>query len=167
MALDYDDLKTSLILAYKQQYRRLHSDLGFVKDLFSQFLDSMPTMFIVIDGLDEILQIDRLQFLRTMTEFLQAKENVKLLISSRPEDDISKIILKDVKPIRVHDCNKFDIEAYVNSQASSIVSDARIAESGLAHEISTLMEAIAAKSEGDYLSLTRVSPAHFRPYRTR
>ena len=157
---DHHELEAPLILAYKQQSRRLHSDLGFVKDLFTQFLDLKPTTFIVIDGLDEILQIDRLQFLRTMTEILQTNSNVKVLISSRPEDDNSTIILKDARPIRVHDCNKFDIEAYFHSQASSMVSDARIAESGLAQEISTLMKAIAAKSEGNYTSLPRVSRAH-------
>lgn len=158
MALDHDDLKTSLILAYKQRYRRLYSDVGFVKDLFSQYLDSMPTTFIVVDGLDEILQIDRLQFLRTMTEIFQAKINVKVLTSSRPEDGISKAILKNAQPIWVHDCNRFDIEAYVKTQASCIVSDARTAESGLVQEISTLMGAIAAKSEGNYIILDSRSP---------
>lgn len=149
MALDNDGLKAPLILTYKQHYRRLLSDLGFVKDLFSHFLDSVSTAFIAIDGLDEITQIERLRLLRTLLEILQAKSNVKILISSRPEDDISNLISEETEPIRVHECNSHDIETYVNSRASSLVSDARLTERGLAQEISNQMKAIAARSEGN------------------
>lgn len=149
MALDHEKLQAPLILAHKQEYRRLNSDLVFIKDLFSRFLDLIPTMFIVIDGLDEILQLDRHQILRTMIEILQTKSNVKVLISSRPEDDISRVISKDAQPLRVHDRNNYDIDAYVNTRASSLVSDANIAESGMAQEISSLMKAIALKAKGE------------------
>lgn len=149
MALDNEHLQSPLVSAHKREYRRLNSDLNFVKEMFCQLLDLMPTVFIVIDGLDEILQSERLQLLRTMSELLQMKSNMKLLISSRPEDDISKIILKEAQPIRVHDCNKHDIQAYVNRRASSLVSDASFAEPDFAQEISNLMEPIAAKSEGN------------------
>lgn len=158
MALDKEGLQAPLILAYKQHYRRLKSDLGFVKDLFGHFLDSIPTVFIVIDGLDEILQAERLQLLRTILEILQAKSNVKVLISSRPEDDISNLISEEAKPIRVHDCNSHDIEGYVNSRASSLVSDARLVEPGLAQEISNQMKAIAARSEGNYIYIDPYIP---------
>lgn len=149
MALDNEQLQGPLIMAHKRDYRRLNSDLEFVKELFCQFLDSVTTVFIVIDGLDEILQIDRLHLLRTISEILQTKSNVKVLISSRPEDDISKMISEDAQRIRVHDCNRHDIETYVNSRASSLVSDAGLSGSGLAQEISNLMKAVAAKAEGN------------------
>lgn len=151
MALDNEELKGPLISAHKREYRRLNSDLDFVKEVFCQFLDSMPTVFIVIDGLDEILQRERLQLLQTITEILQMKSNTKLLISSRPEDDISRMITKEAQPIRVHDCNKHDIQAYVIRRASSLVLDASFAEPEIAQEISNLMEPIAAKSEGNQL----------------
>lgn len=149
MTLDHQKFQAPLILTHKQENRRLNSDLSFVKDLFSQLLDMIPIMFIVIDGLDEIPQVERLQLLRTILEILQAKTNVKVLISSRPEDDISRLISKETRPLRVHDCNARDIEAYVSSRASSLVSDASLSGSGLAQEISHLMKAIAAKSEGE------------------
>lgn len=151
MALDNEQLQGLLISAHKREYRRLNSDLDFVKEVFCQFLDLMPTVFIVIDGLDEILQRERLQFLRTISEILQMKSNAKLLISSRPEDDMSRMISKESQPLRVHDCNKHDIKAYVIRRASSLVSDASFAEPEIAQEISNLMEPIAAKSEGNQL----------------
>lgn len=151
MALDNEQLQGALISAYKREYRRLSSDLDFVKEIFCHFLDSMSTVFIVIDGLDEILQIERLQLLRTMSEILRTKSNTKLLISSRPEDDISKMILKEAQPIRVHDCNKRDIQAYVNRRASSLVSNANFVEPDLAQQISDSMKPIAAKSEGNQI----------------
>lgn len=162
MALDHDDLQATLILAYKQHYRRLQSDLGFVKDLFSHFLDSIPTVFIAIDGVDEMLQVERLQLLRTILEIFHAKSNVKVLISSRPEDDISNLILEESKPIRVQDCNSHDIEAYVNSRASSLVLDARLTELGVAQEISNQMKAIAARSKGKYIYIDPYCPRCFR-----
>lgn len=151
IALDHEKLQAPLILAYKQERRRLNSDLGFVKDLFGRFLDSIPTVFIVIDGLDEIMQLERRQILRTMLEILQMRTKVKVLISSRPEDDISTIISKEGQPLRVHDRNNHDIEAYVSNRAASLVTDARISESGLAQEISRLMKGITAKAQGDYI----------------
>lgn len=150
MALDNANLQSALILDHKREYRRINSDVDFVKDLFCQFLDSVPTMFIIIDGLDEIMKIERLQLLRTILEILEIKSNVKVLISSRPEDDISKIISKDAQPLRVHDYNHHDIESYVNSRASSLVSDASLVESGLSQEVSNLMKVVAAKAEGNY-----------------
>lgn len=151
MALDNEQLQSPLISAHRREYRRLNSDLDFVKEVFCQFLDSMSTVFIVIDGLDEILQRERLQLLQTISEILQMKSNTKLLISSRPEDDISRMISKEAQPIRVHDCNKHDIQAYVIRRASSLVSDANFAEPEITQEISNLMEPIAAKSEGNKL----------------
>lgn len=152
MALDNEQLQSPLVSAHKREYRRLNSDLEFVKDIFCQMLDLMPTVFIVIDRLDEILPTERLQIFRTMSGILQMKSNMKLLISSRPEDDISKMLSEEAQPIRVHDCNKHDIKAYVNRRAS-LVSDASFAEPEMAQEISNLMELIAAKSEGNHLSL--------------
>lgn len=166
MTLDNENLQAPLILAHKQEYRRLNSDLSFVKDLFGRFLDSIPTMFIVIDGLDEILQPERRQILRTTLDILQMRSGVKVLISSRPEDDISNIISKDVQPLRVHDCNHYDIEAYVRSRAASLVSNASIAESGLEQEISNLMKEIAAKAEGDYIHVY-LAPRSSRPHTPR
>lgn len=159
MALDYKKLQSPLILAHQEESRRFNSDLGFVKNLFNQFLDSVPTLFIVIDGLDEIFPSERLQMLRILMEVLGEKTNVKILISSRPEDDISRIISREAQPLRVHNCNNRDIEAYVDKRASSLVSDISLFDLSLAQEITSLMKAIAAKSEGDYLS-TEVFPHH-------
>ncbi|KAJ0114753.1 hypothetical protein J7T55_004494 [Diaporthe amygdali] len=150
IALDHKKLQSPLILAHQEDYRRLNSDLAFVQDLFSRFLDLMPTTFIVIDGLDEISQFERFQLLRIMFELLR-KNNVKVLVSSRPEDDISRMIPEEIRPLRVHDRNKHDIEAYVHSRASSLVSDSGYSESGLAQEIPSLMKAISVKAEGMFL----------------
>lgn len=164
MILDHEKLQPPLILAHKQEYRRLVSDLGYVKDLFGRFLDSVPIMFIVIDGLDEILQEERRQILRIVLEVLQVKTNVKVLISSRPKNDISNIISKESQPLRVHDCNNHDIEAYVNSRAASLVSDDSVSESGLVQEISKWMKGIGAKAEGNYTYMDSIPhPRVVRP----
>lgn len=161
MTLDDEKLQAPLISAHKQEYRRLNSDLGFVKDLFGLFLDSVPIMFIVIDGLDEIPQVERGQILRILLEILQMRTNVRVLISSRPEDDILNIVSKEAQTLRVHDCNHLDVKAYVRSRAASLVSDASIAESGLAPEISNLMEKIGAKAEGEYIYMDSTLPPLF------
>lgn len=164
MVLDNEQLQGPLIMAHKRDYRRLNSDLDFVKELFCQFLDSASTVFILIDGLDEILQIDRLQLLRTISEILRSKSNVKILVSSRPEDDILRMISEDAQRIRVHDCNRHDIETYVDSRASSLVSNAGLSESGLAQEISSLMKAVAAKAEGNTIFINPLSPPPHREH---
>ncbi|KAL1870875.1 hypothetical protein Daus18300_004964 [Diaporthe australafricana] len=148
MALDHKELQSPLILAHHGEFRRLSSDEDFLKDLFSQFLGSLSTTFIIIDGLDEISQSERLQILRLTIEIMQ-KSNVKILISSRPEDDISRMLPEEVRSLRVHDFNTHDIEIYVNNRASSLVSDVGDFELDLALKISDLMGKIAVKAEGN------------------
>lgn len=151
MALDHKTLQAPLISAHQEDYRRFNSDIGFIKDLFSQFVDSIPTLFIVIDGLDEITPVERFQLLRIILEILKEKGNVKILISSRPEDDIARTIAQEAQPLRVHSCNGLDIEAYVDRRASCLVSDISLFDPSLAQEISSLMKAVAAKAEGNYI----------------
>jgi len=151
MALDNKGLQAPLISAQQDNNRRFNSDLGFVKDIFGHFLDSLPTVYIIIDGLDEVMQVERRQLLGIMLELLREKSNVKILIASRPEADISGLLSKEAQTLRIHDCNADDVEAYVDGRVTSLVSGADIHDSGLEQEISELMKKISVKAHGKYV----------------
>lgn len=141
-------LQPILITAYDKNYRQLNSSVDFAKSLLRLILDGLPTTFILIDGLDEMLETERVLLLRVMLELVKDHNDLKVLFSSRPEDDISRFLARKVSPIRVHDGNKEDIEAYVDKRASAWLLDLPVSAS-VASEIRKLMGKVALHAEGN------------------
>ncbi|KAL2680381.1 hypothetical protein Neosp_007979 [[Neocosmospora] mangrovei] len=155
--LDNKRLQHLMISAYNNHYRQLSSSIDFMKTLLKQTLDCLSKPFIVIDGLDEMDDRERAVLLQTMLEVLNQNKELSILFSSRPEDDIARLLLaQQTLSIRVHDANHLDIEAYVDGRASSFISElSELSElstsSAQPQMIRKLMQKVAINSQGMFL----------------
>lgn len=78
--------------------------------------------YIIIDGLDEIDRRQRETILQHLVNLAKRSQNVKLLISARPEDDIKTILAANAEEIVIHEKNEASIRVYVNTRAPDIVA---------------------------------------------
>ncbi|KAL1901106.1 hypothetical protein Sste5346_002173 [Sporothrix stenoceras] len=75
---------------------------------------SVPS-YIVVDGIDEMEETERLQLLRQLCVIADACANLRIMVSSREEHDIAATAKKQkAKAICVNANNEHSIEAYVN-----------------------------------------------------
>lgn len=132
--------------AYENNYRKLTSSSEFVEDLLDTLLRESPTTYFVVDGVDEVADVERLFLLKSLMR-LQKSQNLKLLISSRAEYDIALLLGSQCERIKVHESNAKDIAEYVDHRTNSWLSGL---EAGLDYisEVRRLTKNIAPKSKG-------------------
>src|SRR5436190_9793640 len=87
--LDHPPLQPVVHEAYVSNYRHIMSSPEFTAELFADLVKDLGTIFVIIDGLDEIAEPERRLLLKVLTGRLKACEDLKLLVSSRGERDIA------------------------------------------------------------------------------
>lgn len=95
---------------------KLKSNLPYLEDLFIELVRDAEHTFIIIDGVDEVDQLQRVLLLKSLMRVKESCQNVKLLISSRLETDIARVLEKTAVAIRVDHKNAEDIETYVHHE---------------------------------------------------
>lgn len=153
LVLDHMHLQPILPSAHKPEMRQLKSSTRYAKELFKKLLIGLPTTYIVADGLDEVSESERALLLQLLLELTEEQDNLKLLIGSRAEDDISQRLGSQVQLIRVHENNGKDIAAYVDERAATWLKT-RWTEPRLAKKIRQLMKPIATYARGQSKLLT-------------
>ena len=115
-AADDDDDFQSLLVESKE--RELQGNIGHAAGLLKTFFKTTngPT-YIIIDGLDEMDECERQIFLQRLDELSKDGGNLRLLISSRAEDDISRALDKKIKSVRVDDRNYGSIQRYIDHRS--------------------------------------------------
>ncbi|KAJ5740685.1 hypothetical protein N7493_000557 [Penicillium malachiteum] len=100
------------------------------------------------DGLDEIQEAERIIILREILDISQIAPETKVWISSRMEDDISKIIRKTShKAIRVDDNNKGCIQSYVAVTSQKWLKESDF-DDDVRSEIMGILSLLPAKAKG-------------------
>lgn len=122
LAIDNKTLQPMVNQAYRDNSRELLNSKGFATNIIKQMIEMLPTTYFIVDGLDEIVEVERTLLLETMLKLHEKHGNLKLLISSRPERDTVMTLTPKVEPIRVEDRNGQDIQAYVKKRADSWLS---------------------------------------------
>ena len=144
------DLRPTLAYHYEHNHRKLLSSNEFIRDLIKDILTTLPTAFFIVDGLDEVVENERLSLLASLQGLQKTAPNLKLLISSRAEYDIGASLGSQCYKKIVHQSNKQDIVSYVRTR-----TEKWLAEMSLPPEIvSSIRESaknIASKSEGKSL----------------
>lgn len=137
------------MLAYHHEnnYRKLVGSHEFVRDLIRDILTNLPTTYFVVDGLDEIVEIERPILLSTLQTLQRDSPNLKLLISSRAEYDISASLGSQCHKISVHHYNSMDIAEYVMTRTETWLAGLCLAPE-LVSEIRNCTKEIAPKSKG-------------------
>ena len=146
-------LRPVLLDAYENNYRKLTSSSGFVEDLLENILKESPTTYFVVDGVDEVAEMERVLLLKSLMN-LQKFQNLKLLISSRAEYDITLYLGSQCGRLQVHESNSQDIAHYVDHRTNSWLSGLDI-DLELASELRRLTKKIGPNSEGE-LNVVRI-----------
>ncbi|KAH6888169.1 hypothetical protein B0T10DRAFT_515086 [Thelonectria olida] len=150
IVLDNKDLQPKLVSAYDKSFRKLTSSVEFAKDLLKDLLVGSSTTYIVLDGLDEMRDSERVILVQALLDLQDQRKSLKLLIASRAEHDISRLLSGKVEPIRVHEANHYDIQTYVDRRALTLISDLGL-DLEVGNEMSQLMKPVATNARGMFL----------------
>lgn len=110
----------------------------------------MGPTYIVVDGVDEIDEHERRDLLCTLLELYKDCENLKLLISSRREDDISRILRAEAQSVHIDRKNAGEIQTYLTQRCDTWLSEHDF-DLETASEIKRLLRPISFKAEGNFL----------------
>ncbi|KAK9780358.1 hypothetical protein SCAR479_02995 [Seiridium cardinale] len=147
-ANDDDDFKSVLV---ESKEREIQANTGHVSELLATFLRTAkgPT-YIIIDGLDEMEECERQILLQRLEGLCKESEGLRLLISSRAEDDICRALAEKGKNIRVQDRNFGSIQNYINHRFEDWVARGQF-ESNTKTEIFGLLSPLSANARGMFL----------------
>ena len=146
-------LQPIVIHAYQSNSRQLSSSADFVQSLLYDLVKGVESVCIIIDGLDEIKEPERQALLFILLKLANDNANLKLLISSRDEADISRLLRTAAQRICIGNKNLSDIEAFVISKANEWLLRCqddleRESDSAKANEIREMFQPVATKAEG-------------------
>jgi len=129
----------------------LQTNSKVAKELLADVLKYAGDTFVVIDGLDEVDEFQRVQFLTSLMEILDASADpkLKICISSRAEDDIARILEPRAVTIRIDKENTSAIFTYVNSRYEQWMGNSDFLDEG-ASEIKSLLQPVCAKAKGKF-----------------
>jgi hypothetical protein len=137
-----------LFHAFETNYRQISSSVDYARDLLKNLIEEQPVHFIV-DGLDEISEVDRSSLLKSLLQLHKDSVNFKLLISSRGEQDITRLLKPVAQIIRVHFGNGRDIQSYVDKRTDEWLSRLQLDEERT-FEIRSLVKPIGRNSKGKH-----------------
>lgn len=125
----------------------LKSNLRTAAALLSTLLNCAGSAYIIIDGVDEIDVVERSRLLKQILELSKGCTDTKILISSRPESDISRILDGEATTIRVDNRNSGSIQTFV-TQYTQEWFQRRDFSPEAEEEIKGLLAQLAWKSKG-------------------
>ncbi|KAF7555032.1 hypothetical protein G7Z17_g2472 [Cylindrodendrum hubeiense] len=138
----------SLLVESKE--RELQGNTGYVVGLLKTFLLTAGPTYIIIDGLDEMEEFERQILLHQLNELSKECEDLRLLISSRAEDDIDRMLQHKATRIRVDIRNSGSIQAYVNRRCQDWVINHQL-NPDTKSELLGLLSPLSAKANGMFL----------------
>jgi len=127
-----------------------------VSELFKKCLKSAGPTYIFLDGLDEMEAFERGLLLQQVTD-LEGCSEAKVLISSRPEADISNALENRATAIRVEKRNSESIRTYVDQRARDWMKNGDFDQEAQ-EQIRALLAPVAATANGNYRNRTHSRP---------
>lgn len=140
-----EDIQAMLVHPDKREFV---SDTAVAKALLADALKCAGNTFLIVDGLDEVEESERRDFLSSIMEILDSHPGLRLCISSRAEDDISKVLHSRAAVIRIDTKNSTGIFTYVESRFKSWMQEADFTSEG-SDEIRALLLPICVKAKGE------------------
>ncbi|KAH0562187.1 hypothetical protein GP486_003121, partial [Trichoglossum hirsutum] len=144
------DLQIILCDAFQLNRRNLKSSTKFAQEILSKVLRCAGPTYIIVDGLDEITELGRGETLRALLDILGHCKETRVLISSRLEDDIARILKDEAQPIRVDHKNAGCLQAYITSRAQQWLRNSCF-DAQACSEVNALLAPLAAKAKGMFL----------------
>jgi ATP/maltotriose-dependent transcriptional regulator MalT len=144
---EYPGLRPVMQKAYDEDFRELQSSLEYNQQLFCNLIESAGPMFVIIDGLDEILEKERKAALNCFIEITKKCSNFKVMISSREESDISHILRSRAILLKIGSKNSRDISRYCDNQISAWLDNLDVDER-TSKELTALAKGVTNNSKG-------------------
>lgn len=110
--LAFDDENLQNVL-YGLSRKNLKNNLSVAFEIFTTLLAYAGTVYIIIDGVDEISDRERFILLKHLLDVLKGCDTAKICISSRPEDDLKRVLGDQASSIRVDGQNSGSIRRFV------------------------------------------------------
>ena len=142
----------SLIPAVNKEYDARQSRsllLNTWDKLLETFICGSEPVYIILDGLDECEEIERIQLLRKILVLWNNCSNLHILVASRKEVDIRRALETNCKTLIVEEKNRTDIKRFVTTEINNLWKKVRhIAEPMVGEFFRTVAHNIVNQSEG-------------------
>jgi hypothetical protein len=145
-----DDLQAAVCQSSRED---LKTDINSASSLLETLIDCAGPTYIILDGLDELEEIERGRLLRQLSQLLSKCEETRIMISSRAETDIKKALRDEAVSIRVDHRNESSIQTFINSQTQKWFKERQFLPQGQV-EIERLLAPLATKSKGNHFWLS-------------
>lgn len=148
LASEDEDLQTILTESNK---RDLKTNMATAKELLTNALKVVGGAFVIVDGLDEVEEVERKFFLISLMDVLDACRDTttKVCISSRAEHDITQILVPKATTIRVDTKNIVGIQVYISSRYKQWMAESDFSSRGR-QEIQALLSPMSVKAKGGH-----------------
>ena len=150
----HHNLRPALLKAFDSDSRDLQSFADYNQRLLTDLLQCIGVTFIVLDGLDEISEKERDILLKGFLQMSNQCPDLKIMISSREETDISSLLRSRALSLRIGLRNSEDIELYFNTKAEEWLNTLDLDEATYL-SLTSLLQEVPKKAEGIH---------YFRPY---
>jgi Lhr-like helicase len=128
----------------------LKSDLTAAGDLLSSLIRYSGPVYLVIDGVDEISKAERGRLLIELLRLTKICEKLRIILSSRPEADLMRILGEAAVVIQIHDHNEGSIKEYVLERTQYIFNSRRVFPKAQI-EIRKLLAPLPSRAKGMFL----------------
>ena len=117
--------------------------------LLEKLICGSQLVYIILDGLDECDEMERGRLLRTILGLWQNCSNLHVLVASRKEVDIHRVLGPKCETLIVEEKNRTDIERFVTRKIDDLWADIRQrAGPGARGFFNTVVRNIVNQSEG-------------------
>ncbi|KAL9115839.1 MAG: hypothetical protein Q9227_000207 [Pyrenula ochraceoflavens] len=139
-----DDLQEILCQSGKDNLKR---NIETAACLLTKLLASVGPVYVIIDGVDEIEELERHRLLIELLHLSETCQSTKILVSSRPEADITKLLEEKASKIRVDHRNSGSLQKFVTDSTQRWCEERHFFPEAEA-EIRRLLAPLASKAKG-------------------
>lgn len=143
----HQHLRPALIKAYENDYMELQSYVEYNQQLLTDLLQCIEAPYIVIDGLDEMAERERQFLLKRLLQVSNQCPELKVLISSREDKDISTALHLKALSLPIRQNNAEDIKTYFDYRVKDWLDSLDI-EDDTYLSLKDLVQRIPSKAEG-------------------
>ncbi|KAF2647160.1 hypothetical protein K491DRAFT_644350 [Lophiostoma macrostomum CBS 122681] len=142
-----DDLQAIVCQSSGDSFRRRTE---VAQDIFKTLLSSTTATRIIVDGLDEIDDSTRSRILSLLLHLTTEVDGLRMLISSRPEADLTGVLGEKYPTIRVNEHNGGGIQFYIAQCKQKWYRDRHFSPE-TRKEMERLLVPLVAKAKGMFL----------------
>lgn len=143
----HQHLRPALQKAFDCDNRDLQSFGDYNQQLLTDLIQCIGVTYIILDGLDEISEKERHILLKGFLQMSNQCPDLKVMISSRDETDISGLLRSRALSLRIDLRNYKDIELYFNTKAEEWLDTLEI-DDAIYSSLKSLLQGVAKKAEG-------------------